>query len=63
MKKRIEFKRDRKRAMLVQELAKQFECSDVNVRKALRGDSKTDQSLEILKEYKKKYQALTTLLS
>ena len=63
MKKRIQTKHDRKRAMLVQELAKKWECSDVNIRKAINGYSVTEQSLNIKKEYDKKYKALTDVLA
>lgn len=63
MKKRIQTKHDRKRAMLVQELAKKWECSDVNIRKAINGHSVTEQSLLIKKEYEKKYKALGDVLA
>jgi hypothetical protein len=63
MNKGSKRKYDAKRATVVKFLAAQFSVEPDTVRKAIRGDLKSDTAEEILKEYRKKYAELQQVLS
>lgn len=63
MKKNNRINYDAKRALVKKGLAKDFNCTEQNVGKAINGHSTTEQSLAIAKEYKIRYEKLQKALA